>query len=43
MKNKETNKSPIAEWFLEFNHNMRIIKLFKKGTINQELNIIESI
>ena len=43
MKNQETDKSPIAEHFFEFNHNINTIKLLKQVTNNQELNIREAI
>ena len=43
IKNQETDKSPIAEHFLEFNHTINTIKLLKQVTNNQELNIREAI
>ena len=43
MKNQETDKSPIAENFLEFNHIINTIKLLKQVANNQELNIREAI
>lgn len=41
MKNKETGKSPIAEPFLQCNHNVNTIKLLKQNINKQELNIRE--
>lgn len=43
IKNRETNKWPIAKHVLEINHNINGVKLLKYDTHNQILNIKKTI